>query len=284
MTGHLVHCSADATEALTATEAFLAEDPVRHNVVLDVMQERVHHREAGRYWWVTRAGRVVGVALQSPSDRPASITPMDDDALTSLVATMATDAPGLPGVIGEARTAAGFAGRWSEHLGGGAGPVEGERLYRLGQLRIPTGVAGHSRNARPDELDLLMSCWKGLAADTGLAPPAAGGRELIARRIDQGEMWIWEDRGVAVSVARLSAPAAQTVRVGFVYTPPEQRRNGYAGASVAAISAHALNAGASHCVLYTQLDNPTSNGIYRHLGYEAVAEILSYRLSLGSGW
>ena len=277
MTEHVVHHSTDPAEALRATEAFLAGDPVQHNVVLDVMQERVDHADAGRYWWVTRAGRAVGLALQSPTERPASITPMDDDALESLVTTMAADAPGLPGVIGEARTAAGFAGRWSQQLGGGAVPVEGERLYRLVELRPPRGVPGHSRNAQPDELDLIMSCWEGLAADTGLSPPGEGSAELIARRIAQGEIWIWEDDGEAASVARLSPPAAGTVRVGFVYTPRHKRRRGYAGASVAAVSNHALALGASNCVLYTQLANPTSNRIYRNLGYEATSEVLAYR-------
>jgi predicted GNAT family acetyltransferase len=33
------------------------------------------------------------------------------------------------------------------------------------------------------------------------------------------------------------------------------------------------------CVLYTDLANPTSNSIYRRIGYEAAAEILGYRFA-----
>ena len=33
------------------------------------------------------------------------------------------------------------------------------------------------------------------------------------------------------------------------------------------------------CVLFTDLANPTSNAIYRRIGYEAVAEILGYDFS-----
>ena len=62
----------------------------------------------------------------------------------------------------------------------------------------------------------------------------------------------------------------------LVYTPPERRRRGYAGACVAALSAAALDV-ADECILYAQLANPTSNGLYRRLGYEAVAEGLIYR-------
>ena len=92
-------------------------------------------------------------------------------------------------------------------------------------------------------------------------------------------MWTVDDR--PVSMARLSPPAAGAVRVGFVYTPPERRRRGYAAASVAALSAHGLSQGAGECLLYTQLSNPTSNRIYRRIGYEAVGEILAYRFDPG---
>jgi predicted GNAT family acetyltransferase len=65
-------------------------------------------------------------------------------------------------------------------------------------------------------------------------------------------------------------------RIGLVYTPPPQRRKGFAGACTAAVTEAALRAGAEQCVLFTQLANPQSNAIYRRLGYEAVAEQLRY--------
>jgi predicted GNAT family acetyltransferase len=68
-----------------------------------------------------------------------------------------------------------------------------------------------------------------------------------------------------------------------VYTPPTWRRRGYAGACVSALSAHLLATEAQMCVLYAQLANPTSNGIYRSIGYRPVIEILLYRFGeLGS--
>jgi uncharacterized protein len=33
------------------------------------------------------------------------------------------------------------------------------------------------------------------------------------------------------------------------------------------------------CILYTDLGNPTSNSIYRRIGYRAVAECLRYRFT-----
>jgi predicted GNAT family acetyltransferase len=45
------------------------------------------------------------------------------------------------------------------------------------------------------------------------------------------------------------------------------------------VTRSALEAGAAHVVLFTDLANPTSNGIYQRLGYRPVVD----RLVLGFG-
>ena len=69
------------------------------------------------------------------------------------------------------------------------------------------------------------------------------------------------------------------VRVAPVYTPPEMRGRGYAGAATAAVSQAALDAGVREVVLYTDLANPTSNALYQRLGYRPVEDrvVLSFQ-------
>ncbi len=67
--------------------------------------------------------------------------------------------------------------------------------------------------------------------------------------------------------------------VGPVYTPPEHRRRGYASAGVAAVSRLALDGGADHCMLSTDLANPTSNSIYQALGYRPAFDAPEYVVS-----
>lgn len=59
-----------------------------------------------------------------------------------------------------------------------------------------------------------------------------------------------------------------------MYTPPEHRNRGYASAVVARLSQAILDGGKSFCTLFTDLGNPTSNRIYRKLGYVGVADFL----------
>jgi predicted GNAT family acetyltransferase len=109
-------------------------------------------------------------------------------------------------------------------------------------------------------------------SDAGMDAPSWP--EVVDRRLRAGQLWLWDDEG-PVAMAGLSEPVSEVVRVGPVYTPPERRKAGYASALVAAVSSGVRDTG-QRCMLYTDLANPTSNSIYRALGYRAVAEALRY--------
>ena len=87
---------------------------------------------------------------------------------------------------------------------------------------------------------------------------------------------IWSDGGVVRAMARASVPQRGMSRVGLVYTPPEHRRRGYAGAGVSALSGRLVAAG-RQCILYTDLGNPTSNSIDQRIGYTPVYDAVEYR-------
>jgi predicted GNAT family acetyltransferase len=65
-------------------------------------------------------------------------------------------------------------------------------------------------------------------------------------------------------------------RIGYVYTPPEARRRGYASALVAEVSQTMLERGCDFCVLYTDMSNPTSNGIYQTIGYRLIEQVRDF--------
>ena len=85
-------------------------------------------------------------------------------------------------------------------------------------------------------------------------------------------MWLWEDGGRPVSVSGYGGATPNGIRIGPVYTPPELRGRGYATTLVSEQSRWLLSTGRTLCFLYTDLDNPTSNALYRRIGYRMVAE------------
>src|SRR5690348_12065337 len=92
--------TADPGAVLADAAAFLRGDPVRHNVVVSLLETRVRHPEPGDYWIVERDGEVVGVVFRSPVDYYPVLTPMDLDAVTTVVDAMAGAGVALPGVNG----------------------------------------------------------------------------------------------------------------------------------------------------------------------------------------
>jgi uncharacterized protein len=274
MTEIRVDVSDDAALAARQANGFLCNDPVAHNVLLTILRDRSAAPEPGRYWWALEAEAVVGFALQSPPTFSLTLAPSRPAVAHALADYVHSERPQLPGVIGEAGTASAFAGRWTECSARPASPRLGQRIYELDELRTPPGVPGALRPAADADRHLLLAWVTGFAGETQAvaSPPAA----TLERLLGSGRLGIWDD-GVPRSMAMVNAPVGGVGRVGYVYTPLEHRGHGYAAACVAAAVEHALSTDTERCILYTELENPTSNGIYRRLGFRAVSEVLAYR-------
>jgi len=268
-----IECTDDAHHVLARAGAFLAGEPVRHNLVQTILADRARSGEPGRYWLAVEGDAVIGLALQSPLDFFATATPIPDHAVVAMVDTIVEQGIGLPGVNAEAAVAARFAGHWTERTRSAARPVGGGRIYAVAQVVAPTGVSGRVRVATDADRALLME-WTDAFVAEARAPMSVTTDRFVDLRTAAHQLWIWEADG-AVAYAGRTAPVGGAVRIGPVYTPPASRGCGYASALVAAMSTAVLDDGHA-CLLYTDLENPTSNGIYRALGYEAVAETMHY--------
>jgi hypothetical protein len=158
----------DAERTLGATRAFLASDPVRHNLFLTLLGERVEQREPGRYCWVRDGDAIVGFSFQSPLTFHAAISPMSVPAVEAVVARLVEVAPDLPGVMGDADTASRFAGGWVAARNVGATPTEGQRCTSLVRCDRPRPFR---ESYAPPRWPTRSSCWNGFKALT--STPAA---------------------------------------------------------------------------------------------------------------
>lgn len=122
----------------------------------------------------------------------------------------------------------------------------------------------------------MVRWWTEFRAETGL--PRSDVSAAIDQNMAEGRLFVWDDEG-AKCVARATEPLGGVSRIGAVFTPKRWRRRGYAGACVAALCQWLASEEDANAVLYAQLSNPGSNGIYRRLGFRAVSETLSYRFS-----
>jgi ribosomal protein S18 acetylase RimI-like enzyme len=266
--------SEDAGFIVRSAEEFLSSEPVLHNLILSILQARVASGDPGRYWIAFHGEKAVGVAVQSPLDFPATLTPMESRAVLAIVDAIAEAGVNLSGVNGDAATAASFAGQWGERCKSAAIPFQGMRLYELLELGEVPRTVGRLRQAGPSDRSLMIQWTRAFQNEIG---ESANDTELrVDRGLAAGQLWVWDQNGETTSMAVSRESVHGVVRLSGVYTPPEKRKHGYAAACVYALSKH-LRAGGHRCVLYTDLANPTSNSIYRRIGYRAVAEALRYR-------
>lgn len=263
----------DVEEYAAATDPLLAADPALHTISLTVVEITRRQPDAAPQlfgWWTAADGQVTGaVSLTPPYDLLLGVLP--DEAVLPLVTELDTRAVPLPGVNGSAASAAQFAAVWKSRSGGRVLLREAERLYRLDRLIAPPPCPGSARPARTADTGVIEMYLRGFSADSGMLLPDLA--TWVPQRLGLGLLTLWQDgAGRPVSFAGTNLPAAGTVRVGPVYTPPESRRHGYGAAVTAAACRAALDRGARQLVLFTDLANPTSNALYQRLGFRPLAD------------
>ena len=264
-------------EFLETAGPLLAADEARHNLILGLASTLAEHPSLyldHRLWVVARAGGIVGAALRTPPRGLVLAQPATADALTALVDAIDDD---LPGVVGARPEVDVFAALWQAKTGAAARVKTEQGIYALSTV-LPSRKpepGGAPRLATRSDWPLLIEWWKafvieavhdndpnmdeiGHAVEYRLTDPHAG-------------FLLWDD-GDVVSLAGYGGRTPNGIRIGPVYTPPEQRGLGYASSLVAALSRDCLAEGHRFCFLYTDLANPTSNAIYRRIGYEQVCE------------
>lgn len=254
--------TSDAGEILGRIESVLLADPVRNTVFASVRDQLRRTRTQG---WCAHHG--TALAARSAADTPIALTarwphlPGLADAIEEL-----PDVAGLGGPVPVVEALVGLLGR--APAGGHA-----ERLYRLDSLVEPAPVPGRPRLAGAADVTLVAGWVEPFTIETrGALPADFDATRFAESAVLASRTWLWESpAGVAVSMAALRAPAAGVSRIGPVYTAPEHRGCGYAAAVTARAVQEILGLGAVP-VLYADPANPTSNHVYRSLGFRPVAD------------
>lgn len=268
----------DPAAFLAHAEPWLLTKEDQHNLVLSLAHGRIASGEVepDAFWAVIEEnGAVVGCAMRTPPHK-VLVTEFPLEATGHLLRALLDRYKEIPAVLGQAEAAEAVAMAWVDVRGGGWRPGMEQGVYRLDAVVWPEDVSGSLRVARSSDIDRAVRWGEGFSRDAGVQFPTA--RSTVQRWIDGGYLHMWEDQGVAVSNAVAHGFTPAGVRVGYVYTPSVHRKRGYASACVAALSQKMLDSGRRFCVLYTDRWNPTSNAIYRAVGYELIAEVCDYEL------
>lgn len=274
--------TADVEEYAAAVTAFLEAQPCSRNVPRWIIE--LARRGAGgwsapaRFWWLDTSDGARGAASWTPP-YDLIVTDLPAGSVATLVDSVSAHARNsthrVAGVTGPRPAAAAVAAAWHEQSGDDTALHMAQLMHELTHVDdVPTPSGARRRASRAD-LDLLTDWLVDFAAEVDV-PAGTDPRATMQRLVEDGNCHMWIAQGAAVSMAGRREPIGGVVRVGPVYTPPEQRGRGYARRLVAEMSREALDEGAQRCMLFTDVANPVSNNIYRQIGYRPIQEHAEY--------
>ena len=259
------------------TRDWLEEREIVHNIILG-LSARLATNPPGQapYLATIDSGSPLLAAVLTPPFFLTLAGQASSLAFDMLIHNLQENGWSPPGVVGEVAISRTFARRWSETTGEPFGVFMSQRIYQVREVRPPAGIPGALRPATPDDAPTVAEWLRAFSAEALSPITPAGARAMAQQRIASGEIFLWDD-GAPVSMAGSARPSRRGICINAVYTPPAQRKRGYASACVAALSRHLLGQGYEFCMLYTDLSNPTSNAIYQAIGYEPVIDSAMYR-------
>lgn len=257
----IVHPPADPSQVLMYA---FAEEVIHGNP----LHGHVHAHGGEPYCFLfqsdARRGMVIAVTDQFPAER-----------LPVIVACLRSMHPNIAGLLGQRDLVRHWAEMWTSHF-----ELHFDQLLYTCTRVIPPAhkAAGRRRMATASDLRFLPEWLMSFAVESmTIAMTQEQAEKHAANRLADGAIQIWED-GAAVSMLMIIRPTKTGCMVGYVYTPPALRGRGYASALVAEATQEQLDRGKAFVALFTDEANPTSNKIYRALGYEQIEEFAHYWL------
>ncbi|MDA2809781.1 GNAT family N-acetyltransferase [Nocardiopsis sp. RSe5-2] len=282
---HLTH---DVDAFLARAGGFLGSRPALHNTALtDIERLRTSRASgngagAGVFGLLESAGGVGAVCYLTPAGR-LGLTPLSAAQSDSLASHLSGLGHRPLHVIADHDTASAFAEAWRRHADTRTEPFWRAHLYRLEGL-APPRPPGRGRTAGGRDREQVVRWCREFCVEVG----EKSSIDLIDAgawddsRFGDRRFTFWQaPDGAPVSMAAATAVVGGMVRVDPVYTPARFRGRGYAGAVTAEASRAALAAGAGEVVLFTDPANPTSNALYRRIGFARIADFAGYRFGAG---
>lgn len=269
-------------EMITDTHAALEQcgdlfraDPVGSNMVTAALSPTVDFE----LWRVSEAGTTAGVAFRAGP--MCTVTALVADAADLIGDALPIDAPFS--VYGPAGAAATVAGRWMTRSNGTVIGLELNRMYRLGTLTEPSKRRkGKAFVTERERIDHAAEWGVGFGSDTGRTRSVDDARAQMERAVNESRLVEWRVKGEVVSQLIISAVRFGVVRIGQMYTPPEFRKRGHAAALTAAVAAQQLKRQkVDEVILNVSASNPSTNRLYRRVGFGSAIEMLGIDLVPG---
>ncbi|WP_174614994.1 GNAT family N-acetyltransferase [Virgibacillus ihumii] len=227
---------------------------------------------------VEQENEAVFAFMQTPPNNwiLAAVDRVPDDVIQKVALFIFNKRTAVPGVLGPIEEAEMFKSEWERLSNVGSSIHVKQLIYRLDDVNPLPEVEGELRHATQYDCELVKNWLVQFGVEANEPVSNEYAVQLASSFIGRSSLYLWEVDGVPVSMANQSRKTRNGSTINAVFTPDEYKRNGFATATVATLSSKLLAEGSGFCSLYTDLDNPDSNSIYRKIGYYEVGKSIVY--------
>lgn len=183
----------------------------------------------------------------------------------------------VPGVIGNKKSVQEFLEAWEALTGQRAELKMEQGIHQLDRLKPIHKQPGELVVANLSHRGFIEKWIQQYGVEVGESYVRERVPELTRELIENQRLHLWVVDGIPVSMASRARSTKNGATINAVYTPDEFKRNGYASQVVWHLTKKLLEQGYSFCSLYTDLANPTSNSIYKKIGYERISDSVVYQ-------
>lgn len=275
------HIHPNAADFLQYNQAFLEKEEVANGLLLGramELKEQPDNDEKTTYFSVRQHSLPVFACVQTPPYH-FIFSPSTDKAWAFVLNYLLQESLELPGLIGPRKLVSTAANYWSERTGKPTTVEMRQLIYRLDQVIPVPKKEGRLRLAEASDLVIIQDWIKAFCKESlGQILSTEAATQMAKQKVADDHLYVWDDGESVVTMGAITRPTRNGICINYVYTPPAHRKQGLASACVATLSQRMLDQGFSFCTLFTDEDFPTSNRIYKRMGYQEAYTFASIRL------
>ena len=247
----------------------LVSDEIRHNIILSILKRGLNDPGCQVRFWSLGAPGACAVQQGGYGIVLGDIGQAEAVKLASDVRDLE-----FPSVMGSNQTAVWFV-EAAKVYGHEFPSMMSQTIHLLDTRPTALCVRGNARPAVSDDFD-LVAAWLDAFVREAVPEDKQAARQEAEERIKKMRVFLWcvDDRPVAMSC--IGRVLETGVAIAPVYTPPDERCRGYAGAVTAAVVNWVLDRDYRYACLYTDNNNLASNRCYANIGFRSYCHSRHY--------
>jgi predicted GNAT family acetyltransferase len=257
-----------ASEDKAEVLAFLASRPIHTVIMASMIRDNglVSRLNRGTFYaCYDRQGQLEGVALIGH----VTMVETNNDAALAIFAGLAQQNHRAHVILGEQEKVERFSQLYSP--GGQSTRLMHRELLLEQRWPVAVKQAVNMRRATLADLDLLVPVHAQMAFDeSGINPLSTdptGFRQRIARRIEQGRVWVHTEQGQLIFKADVVSETPEAMYLEGIYVTAEERGKGLGPCYVSQLSRTLLQTTQAVCLLVNEEDH-AARSCYNKAGYK----------------